>query len=179
MNLIGIDPGSNTYGVAVYKVDDNFNIISIKSYVINCTHMEGTSKVSKLARKLKFIRQTLRKIIDEAGDLIALSLESPFIYNSRPAAVIPLAAIKGITEELVLYENPNVLLRAISPSEVKKSAGVKGNDSDKVLVLDALTKINEVDNNIDLDSKTDHEWDAIAVGYELLNYIRRDPLILL
>ena len=179
MRLIGIDPGSNTLGVAVYIIDDNFSITSIKSFVINTTAIEADTKASKLSRKLLYTRKTLKTIFGEADDIIGLSLEAPFIYGTRPAAVIPLAAMKGIIEELILYRNPRVLLRAISPSVVKKSIGVHGNSGDKEDILRALKEVQEITSKIDVDVLTDHEWDAITIGYELLNYLRNNPYVML
>ena len=177
MRIIGIDPGSNTLGVAVYDVDDFFTIRSIRTYVIDITMYKESGKYGRLAGKVYFIRKILMNIFKDGVD--ALSLESPFIYSTRPAAVIPLSAIKGIVEESALNTNRYAYLTSITPSEVKKSIGVHGNSSEKIDMMYALLDIKEISDELPIKDLADHEWDAIAIGYDLLNDIRDNPYIVL
>lgn len=174
-SIIGIDPGSNTLGAAIITATDSGTITAIESFLFNIHHIQEDRKNNKLIRKLHYIRSMIIDLLEEYAPVVAVSLESPFIYNSRPAAVIPLSSIKGVIEETCITFNPEILLRTITPSEVKTSIGVHGNSGNKEDILNALVAIPEISSKIDLTLLTDHEWDAITIAYDTLNLYRTNP----
>lgn len=175
MYIMGIDLGSNTLGIAIIAIDANGDIKGISTYLLNMYHIQGRAKSGKLPRKLRYIHESIHDILSLYDPIFAMSLESPFIYHSRPAAVIPLSAIKGVIESVCYRYNPNMKITSITPSEVKTSLNIKGNSGDKNAVYEKLSKIEEISDKVDLPSLTDHEWDAITIAYSLVKLYRCQP----
>ena len=174
--IIGIDPGSTTAGIATLEINKNFDIISIKTECIDAAKVKTTfSRNNNLEYRLKYMSDRLN-ILLSGDDIEAISIEMPFANPRRMGAVIPLARLLGIIMNISLSYSPYRLIHKISPSEVKNSVGAKGN-ADKDGVLEAILKIDEITNHIDLNMITEHEVDAIGVAKSLLDKMKHCYII--
>lgn len=171
-SIIGVDIGSTTTGVALFILED-FKIVDIESYLINTILVEGRYRPFDFPYKLDRLSRGLKSIIRD--DTFAISLENPFIFSKRPTSVIPLGKVLGILEATIVSVNPSIYIRRISPSEVKKHIGVHGNSGDKADMLRAIKRVNELQGFIEFDFISEHEIDAVAIAYELLEFYRENP----
>lgn len=170
--IFGIDPGSRNIGVAIYFIDIlDLSIIKIIPIQIaldkyNFINIQNANLHIRLLKLMKEIDGLLR-----AFDPVAVGIESGFINPRRPGAVIPLAsAISVISTSINLY-NTNIKLIEYTPSIIKKTIGANPHGN-KNPVFEALLKIKEVDDLVDLNYLTEHTIDGIAIAYNLLKEIR-------
>lgn len=168
--VIGIDPGSSTTGIAVVDIDKDFNIVSINTECLDASKEKTVFKRNhNLEYRLSYMSDKLDIIL--GADVVAISIEMPFINPRRMGSVIPLARLLGIIMNISLKYSPYRLIHKISPSEVKNAIGAKGN-ADKDAVLDAILSYKEVSDVIDCNSITEHEVDAIAVAIGLIKKMK-------
>lgn len=170
--ILGIDPGSRNIGVAVYYIDIlDLSIIKIIPIQISLdkylyTNIQNSNLHIRLLRLMKEMNGLLT-----AFNPAAVAIESGFINVRRPGAVIPLASAISVISSCVNLYDTNIKMIEYTPSIIKKTIGANpyGN---KNPVFEALLKIKEVDNLVDLNYLTEHTIDGIAIAYNLLKEIR-------
>ena len=169
--LIGIDPGTNTLGVAELSFDvETLQILNITAVTLvaakqtrdfwsNGIHGDRFGRINWLEDELTEIFHI--------SDPFQIAVESPFFNRMRPNAFEPLIQIKFAIQRAVYHFTAWKQLYEIDPPTVKKSVGAKGNadkDTMKLAVIAYLelhgipytgpVPINELD---------EHSIDAIAV----------------
>lgn len=170
--IFGIDPGSRNIGVAIYYVDIiDLSIIKIIPIQIsldkyNYTNFQNSNLHIRLLRLMKEMNSLLI-----AFNPVAIAIESGFINVRRPGAVIPLASAISVISSCVNLYDSNLKMIEYTPSIIKKTIGANPHGN-KNPVFEALLKIKEVDDLIDLDYLTEHTIDGIAIAYNLLKEIR-------
>ena len=171
-SVFGIDPGSRNIGIAVYLIDiytlEIVKIIpiqiSLDKYVY--TNLHNANLHIRLLRLMKEMNGLLR-----AYNPLAIGIESGFINVRRPGAVIPLASAISVISTAVNDYNSEIKLVEYTPSIIKKTIGANPHGN-KNPVFEALLKIKEVDDLVDLNYLTEHTIDGIAIAYNLLKEIR-------
>lgn len=170
--IFGIDPGSRNIGVAIYYISVyDLSIVKIVPIQISLdkyvyTNMQNANLHIRLLKLMK----EMNKLI-EAYNPVAVSIESGFINVRRPGAVIPLASAISVISSCVNMYNTNIKLIEYTPSIIKKTIGANPHGN-KNPVFEALLKIKEIDDLIDLNYLTEHTIDGIAIAYNLLKEIR-------
>lgn len=171
--IFGIDPGSRNIGVAIYFIDImDLSIIKIVPIQISLdkyvyTNFQNSNLHIRLLKLMKEMNGLLK-----AYQPVAVSIESGFINVRRPGAVIPLASAISIISSCVNLYDTNIKLIEYTPSIIKKTIGANPHGN-KNPVFEALLKIDEVSNTIDINYLTEHTIDGIAIAYNLLKEIRR------
>ena len=181
IKIIGIDPASTHIGVAIFYLDP----ITLKIYDIETIHLNVTRPVIEntynegILYRLKELREEIGNILEIYKPFL-VSIESPYINRmTSPSAVIPLArALETIKESIIDYD-PNLTIIGVTPSEGKNAIGAKGG-AKKDGVLEAMKKHSVINKLFTgMDTVTDHEIDAIAIGYYgYLKLIENPHLIL-
>lgn len=175
---MGIDPGSRTLGVSIFTVKptgestiDNFNleIASIKTmtlFIDNDTtgvFDNVTARTQKLKRLIKGIYYVYRPVMT--------SIESSFVNMSRLGAVLPLTKAIHTIESTIVELDRYAKIVSIPPGAVKKAFDSKQKGKDSVLI--ALKKKKQLVELIDkVDKISEHEVDAVAITYTLLEYLK-------
>jgi len=171
IRLMGIDPGTSTLGVAILELDNQFNITSIITRCIDASKQKTIFRENaNLEYRISVIGNEIEHDLNKYNP-IGMAIELPFINPRRISSIIPLARLLGVLMDKSINNNPHRMIYKKSPSEVKNAVGAKGG-ADKDAVLEAILKIDEISDKIDLESMTDHEVDAIAVTYGFLKSLR-------
>jgi len=178
-NIIGVDPGSNFVGVSVLEVNvETFQIHKISSETINLSKIKSRTEPNydityKMDNLLHYLTELFR-----ANNPSVVSIENPFMFSKRPGAVIPLAKSLAIIEQAAITYDDSVLIYRISPSEVKNAIGAKGN-ADKDTMLSTLEHHPILGYYIDIERMSEHEIDAVAMGYGAYMAVCNNPYLLI
>ena len=178
-NIVGVDPGSNYVGVSVLNINSStFQINSIASETINLSKIKSRTEPNydityKMDNLLQYLISLFNTIIPSV-----VSIENPFMFSKRPGAVIPLAKSLAIIEQAAITYNDGVLIYRISPSEVKNAIGAKGN-ADKDTMLTTLEHHSILRHYIDIERMSEHEIDAVAMGYGAYMAVCKNPYLLM
>lgn len=168
-NIIGIDPGTNT-GVSVITIDDNFNVIDLKTY---CLVLPLTTfELSRTYSKLKFLYDNVYSILNHYRPF-SIGIEMPFQHRFANA-VIQLSQYLATIETAILNTNPYVINYRYPPKMVKKLIGATGG-GDKLAVFKAVSKIEEMKELFLSQPRTEHEADATAIAYITLEDLKKYP----
>jgi Holliday junction resolvasome RuvABC endonuclease subunit len=168
--ILGIDPGSSTLGVACLSVD-------VQTLEIACTQAI-TFTASKLSinpwmeqvHSARFARiaahkENLKNVFGCCLP-VAIVCESPFYNPTRPGAYSALVETLDAIRQAVWEYDQCMPLDLIDPPTVKQCVGGKGNadkDEMKRLILN-LPNLN-FSGSIPLQMVDEHSIDAIAVAY--------------
>lgn len=173
-NIMSIDPGSRIAGLCIYTLKPNdedsiFDIVEIKTFNMN-VDIEKTTGIHEniLDRsiRLAMMVRTIYSIYKPA----IVAMESAFINMSRMGAVIPLAKSIHSIETAIYKLDKDVKIISIPPGVIKKvfNSSQIGKDAVKKALMDKPKLLGKVvDKNI-----TEHEIDAIAIGYTLMEYLK-------
>jgi len=172
MKMVSVDPGTSTCGVAIWDIDDDFKIVSLRSLTIK------VNTEIYLDTRIKKVHDFLLKIYKEEEPVLLVH-ESGFIDRFRPQAYGPIYATiymirtsfrkyHDTTDDDFIFQYPPKMVKALM------STGEAGK-------LDMLKAVND---NKELkpfltDTESEHAIDAIAIGYTHLTNIRYMPELLL
>jgi len=170
--ILSFDPGLSFSGWAYSLADDTTNIFTVDEYGMitpNKTvgHKEYRSSVSRYGQRiitLTLLREMFRELYLKYEPDVVVS-EDAFFNPRRPSAYE--ALIHWIlTISLVLKDEFNKPLYRIPPKLVKKFISGVGT-SNKIGVQEAIFKHKDIVFNPALTGVelTEHEGDAIAIGY--------------
>ena len=180
VRVIGIDPGSNT-GVAIYTLNaETFKIISIVTHTITLECHIDTEAGSKQIRKVMYLSSRIKLLIEQYNP-IAIFSEDVFVNSRFPLAAIYLTQYLTAIE-MAIKQYSGIKFFKIAPKLIKKMYS-GGGSSDKDDMLTATINHPELKNYLirsDLRSEyyTEHEVDAVAIGYIGLSYIRENVFVL-
>lgn len=171
VNIIGIDPGSTTLGVAVLTINvETMQIVSNEAFTLNgnklghknswCEELHGSRYY-----RISLIEENLLKIFNYYQP-IAICSESPFINGKFPAAGIALTEVLCTIRRAVTMYDQWRILYLIPPSCLKQAVFAKGN-ADKDSMKLAVINIHELANtNINgIHTLDEHSVDALACAY--------------
>jgi len=165
MIMMSIDPGTIHCGVVVWNINDfNLNIKNIKSFTL---HIDDSINVEK---RIHLLYDNF-KILFLEYQPFQVAHEAAFINRFRPMAYGPIyTSIFSIRKAYIdLFYDPYRLF-SYPPKTVKSF--VSTGDANKNDMLKAVTSIKELRHFI-TGLETEHEIDAIAIGYTHLNIIRK------
>lgn len=175
---MGVDPGTNYCGVAIFDVDDKtFEIKGIDNILVDLTKPRyNIDNNNLLFPRLNKLYRTFMDIY-EKYDIYWLAIEAAFINRLRPAAYGPIVtSIFSVKKAFIDSYNLNNIVE-YPPTIVKQVVSEYG-QATKDGMYDAVNKIKELDGLFDIDTISEHEIDAIAMGYTLIKSIRTSPEIL-
>jgi len=174
--IVSMDPGSNT-GVAVFELDAvTLDIVSISTMVIVLNNLIGKVDSVSIARI-----NALHNICTDIANVYkpkVVGYETAFLNSRFPKAVVQLSQYTSVMEQAFNNADSFTKLYGYPPKLVKKLIGGGGN-ADKDGMLVAVNKIPELSSKLLLNRLTEHEIDAIAVGYITVQAVRTIPHILI
>ena len=177
--VLGIDPGLNNTGIAIFTIDCVSNsILNIDAFTLindKLSDYTGLDEEQYTERTIKLYK--LQEAVNHVlafNNPIAVGCEAPFYNRFRPMAYgALLEVVNNIFASIIKY-NPNILFHLLEPLLVKKIVGA-GFMKGKISVKESVAKIPELVNvtSQDLNTLDEHSIDAIAVGYSMLKTYRR------
>lgn len=182
---ISIDPGLNTCGVAVFTNEDGrFNVKST-TLINNLRKLTDSEKViakqyterlAKLDTIVKTIDAMYDSLTEEGYAVSTLIVEAPFYSSFRPAAFGSLVETISLIRYNVAFKRSSAFF-AIEPMAVKKAFAARGMANKDDMRASLLYKIEtkELDCTIDISTISEHEVDAIAIGYTHFLFKLKDP----
>jgi Holliday junction resolvasome RuvABC endonuclease subunit len=174
--LLGIDPGNNT-GVAIYKIDSTtLDIVDLTTWVVVLNNIINAYGDVQLERNKMLSR--IANNLSEIYNPNVLAMEAAFLNSRFPKAVMQLSQYTSTIEQTFINNNPFIKLFKYPPKYIKKYIGGGGN-ADKDRMLLAVKETPELLSYVELDRITEHEVDAIAIGYVALLELRLYPHLLI
>ena len=171
-NILGIDPGTDTIGFSIIKVNiDDLKIVSVTPWTEKVSRFidEDSFEVeihSAKYSRLRLISEQFTHILSIYNPTVVVS-EAPFFNRFRPNAYAPLVeTIFTLQKALHLWDDYKPLYM-VDPPSVKKAVGAPAR-GDKDAIKRAIKLIKELE-MVNFDNFDEHSIDATAVGYyELL-----------
>ena len=168
MRLVSVDPGTVTIGVAVWDINDTLTIDRLTSFTVYIPEFLPLNK------RLDLIYHTFKDIFMDT-EPFQLAHESGFINRFRPQAYGPIYTTIYLIKQAYTETIGDYGMFAYPPKMVK--AVVSKGTADKNDMLKAVNSIKELQPFITA-KETEHEIDAMAIGYTHLLNIRNYPEIL-
>lgn len=171
VNIVGIDPGSNTLGLSMLTVDiTKWEIISSDAVTFTGTKLENSDSwrsdlFSERVGRIAAHEENLLKVFNTYKPFI-ICTESPFINNRFPQAGIALTEVMCGIRSAVMKYDVWADLYLIDPPTVKKAVGAPGN-ADKVVMKEKILSLTELNyiGNVPMEMLDEHSIDALAVAY--------------
>lgn len=178
--FLSIDPGINNTGITVFSINKKFkihysaNILNLRKFTEEEKKLENfyDSRAVKVLYIINFIRKILNTYeIDE------VVIEAPFYNALTPMAFGSLLEVINALKYNVFIPE-NIKITMIEPLLIKKTftkERLANKELMKLFLHDKIAKNElEIEENIDIESLTEHQIDSIAIGYchYLLNYCK-------
>jgi Holliday junction resolvasome RuvABC endonuclease subunit len=169
--IVGIDPGTDTLGIAVLDVDVQSRSVEIvRLYTLHASRNVDPLSAASVFRGSRYAQiQYLEKAMSSLFVNLmpsAIVHESPFM-GRFPEAYRALAECIGAIRRACDQYNPTLLIESVDPPTAKLAVGAKvGRDSTKDTVKQAVLAMQlPCSNVVDLSLASEHAIDAIAVAY--------------
>jgi len=177
IRIIGIDPGTTTVGVAIVDVTLEYKIVNIETILIDAKYVNVNNNYTSLYNRLSYIENRIYEIIQTYRPHM-VSHENAFLFHMRPGAYGPLSqSILAITNG-IYKANPYMYIQGFAPKYIKKIFSDKGT-SDKDGMLSYMRGINEITDLINIERISEHEIDAIAIVFTMIDHVQNNDVILL
>lgn len=168
--VVGIDPGSSTFGFTVIDYDLTTGVPTV---VFSETFfaeplLDEESTLMNLGRRgarHSLCKDYVIRQLDEFKPQL-VCCESAFLKMRFVNAFQSL--VEGIVMvRQALYEHDDTMsLLLVDPPTAKKAVGAPGKGGDKLAILYALRKLKELKfNNVDLESLDEHSRDSVAICF--------------
>ena len=171
LRLISIDPGTSNCGIAFWKLrGDNLNIKDLKTLTLTIdNNLNVESRIWMLYEYFNNIFRDFKPL--------QVAHEGSFMNRFRPMAYGPIYTSINVIRHSFLEYSGNINRIFEYPPKLVKSYIWKGT-ANKTDMLKGLMKIKELMPYIN-NNQTEHEIDAMAIGYSHLLNIRYFPELLL
>lgn len=168
--ILGIDPGTNTLGIAIIDLD----LATKEASLIMATTLQGAKDSKNFPnisdvhgdRKAKlFAHQNNIRYILERYRPNSIISESPYMGKFTNAFEALVECLTAIRDEIYIYDH-SIGLETVDPPTAKKAVGAPGRGGDKGVVRNAVLKLQGLKNKTgsSLDMLDEHAIDAIAVA---------------
>lgn len=175
VNIVGLDPGSDTLGVGILEFDlETLQIVSTHALTLNGSRNGRGSFVTEIHGdrygRIASHQEGLTRIFERVNP-IAIVSESPFMSRRRPMAYGALTEVVCAERAAVLAFDKWKPLVMIDPPTVKRAVGVSGKTGGpegKKLMLQALLVLAPTlhyEGDVPLNRLDEHSIDALAVAY--------------
>ena len=170
---IAIDPGINNTGVILFTLssDKKFTVINSR-LILNIRKFTIEEKLiikkyGDRVPKLQSILNGVNEVYNSNKDLIkGIIIEAPFYSSFRPQTFGSIIEVITLIKYNIAYKL-NIDFNLIEPLLIKKIFSTKGMATKELMkeVLEQKVKNNEIFVPFNVDILSEHEIDAIAVGY--------------
>ena len=171
MVIMSVDPGTVNCGIVFWELDDKLNIVNIYTYNIKLS--DNLDVFMRILELENIVKNMIVKY-----QPIWLAIEAGFINRFRPQAYGPISNTIFVIKKQVFEFNQLPTFTEIPPKKVKQLIGATGS-GDKDAVKKAVSKIKEITDKINLDTVTEHQIDALAIGYVFINELRNNMWFLM
>lgn len=180
--VMGIDPGSDTLGIAVLELD----VLNFTTKVVHATTLKAsrelkhvsswTEQYGNLEAKMLCHRHHLMRYFQEFAPNSIMS-ESPFL-GRFPRAFEALVLCLSMIRQTVRDYDPFIELEVVDPPTAKKAVGSSGRGGDKDAVRLAIMQHPRIINatGYGYEMFDEHAIDAIAVGCHKVNLLSPEYL---
>jgi Holliday junction resolvasome RuvABC endonuclease subunit len=178
-NLMGMDPGTNTFGLAWITVDVvTLEIASTQTLTLVADKMRPDPWYAQINCDRHARLQVLSRNISDVLKYVQPSCvvtESPFFNAKRPNAYQALVETIEMIRQTVYCYDWHMPLSYIDPPSVKRAVGAAGN-AKKEEVQARVLRIAELNyqGSVPLEEVDEHSIDAIAAVYSKLIEFRRN-----
>jgi len=185
IRILGIDPGTDTLGVAILDV----SMVTYEAIVVYAETFKASKEIKNLSwmetmrggrdARLKRHSETLYALLNNTTPTL-VAAESPFLQRMRVNAFEALVECYAMLRNTIWMYSPGLYLRRIDPISAKNYCGVSHIKTDKTHMYAAITSIYKGKHlpSVDLLSLDEHSIDAIAICHCLLRkYILGDVLV--
>lgn len=170
--IAGIDPGGNT-GLSIIGLNPmTLSIESIETYVFV---LDSYSTETNLVNRLETIDKIIYWLIEKYQPKM-IGMESAFLNVRYPKAIITLSSYTTMLEYCINKYGIYTELIKYPPKYIKKI--ICSGDANKDDMMTGVGSILEITNKMDVGSKTEHEIDATAIAYVVIQEIRNYPYVL-
>jgi Holliday junction resolvasome RuvABC endonuclease subunit len=174
--LIAIDPGNNI-GISIYTLKNiTFEIVDIQTFTIILENRIPDYVFDKMFYKLQILNSVVMDLAAIHRPL-AVGIELPFLNSRFPKAVMQLSQYVSVIEAAFYNVDPFIKFFKYPPKYIKAVGSGKGN-ADKNDMLKAVNNNNELNIHVNPNLLSEHEVDAILIGYTAILEIRQFPFCL-
>lgn len=173
MTIVGIDPGSNTLGIASIHVEySTGRIVAVNASTL-CgerlakRRLDGLEYFSDKHIRIHALKRMLVHLFNIIKPNVVVS-ESPFYSKKRPSAFGVLTEVICSIEQALEEYDPGMLLRSVDPPTAKAAVGavmVKGGDKKEPVRKAVLELKLPYIGLIPIERLSEHAIDAIAIAY--------------
>lgn len=174
--IVSIDPGNNI-GISIYTIDSlDYSVKSITTHtVVLDIHVEKGP--NQLTSRVYYLNRYFSELLEYHRPLVIVE-EAAFLNNRFPKAVMQLSQYIAAVDIAIYEYSLNAKVFRYPPKYIKRFIGAGGN-ADKDDMLKAVKKIPEINGNVDLEAITEHEIDALSIGYVFIQELRLHPELLI
>jgi len=170
--IVGIDPGTDTLGIAVVDVDLATHVVSVidARTLSGSTLIRGNRRVAELygARftRLQALEEALGYFLHDFQPHAIIS-ESPYFNSRQPSAYGALVEAMSMLKRVVYMYCSSIRLETVDPASNKANLKVSGKSGDKDLMKRAVLGLVALSNPhaIDLAQLDEHSIDALTVAW--------------
>jgi len=178
-SLMGMDPGTNTFGLAWINIDvSTLEIVNTQSLLLVAEKMRPDPWYAEINTdrhaRLQVLSRNISNVLHDVQPVCVVT-ESPFFNQKRPNAFQALIETLEMIRQVVYAYNWTQPLNYIDPPSVKRAVGAAGN-AKKEEVQARVIKIPELNyqGSVPLEELDEHSIDAIAAVYSKLIEFRRN-----
>lgn len=174
--IISIDPGSNL-GIAIYGLNEcTLEIVSIETILITLENrVNPEDSRDRVLNKLMVINDTCEWLWRKYNP-VAIVEEAAFV-SRFPKAVMQLSQYIATIELTFKRCNRNLVFFRYPPKYVKKEIQAGGGATKDDMTI-GVSKVPEIVKFINPGVLSEHEVDALAIGYVGIQEIRDFPYVL-
>lgn len=175
VSICGIDPGSNTLGLAILRFSiETLDIVSSEAMTLHGKKTARYSWTTEIHGERHGSIESNREFLLQlfiAERPLQIASESPFFNHLHPSAYGPLVESISAVRQAVMQYDLWKPLYMIDPPTVKNAVGVKGNrggKEGKELMRQAVLSLASVlkyAGAIPITALDEHSIDALAVAY--------------
>lgn len=178
MVLLSIDPGINFCGLSVSVFDEKYKVLN-SSLVKNIRKLTEEEKLLEKKRGIRVVK--IKAILDKIYELInqykvtSIVMEAPFYNSLTPMAYGSILEVIFSIKYTVVMEL-GIDFEVIEPLLIKKlftDKSLASKDIMKSFLIDRVNK-GEIDLQTPIDTLSEHEIDAIAIGFVYFNMERKN-----
>ena len=174
--IFGIDPGTNTLGVAELSFDvETLEVLNISAKTLTAEkhtrHWWSNEIYGDRFSRITWLEEELFQLLHES-DPFQVAIESPFFNRRRPQAFESLVEIKFAITRAIQRWSPSRPVYLIDPPSVKKAVGAKTYKTtkgqkinpNKTAVRDAVLGLDlPYTGDVPIEDLDEHSYDGIAV----------------
>lgn len=177
--IMAFDPGTVTIGVAYYDIDaTTLEIIDVDTalYDLSVAYVEHDLVEPLHARLAQLYNRVVKDMREFDPKFVAI--ENGFANRHRPGAFGPISKSINVLELAVTHSGIRGVTFKFAPKYIKKITSGHGAAFKNDMFI-GVKGIPEIAEKVDVTFISEHEVDALAIGYTMLGHLRTNHHLLL